>query len=196
MLEAQIVHLPDVPLPPEVARAKALHSKARFPTDDWQRTAYAWSLINDDKSILEVGSGQGHMVNALALTPRRRLATIDIKKHSLFERHGAYEQHVMDATRMTFADGEFDTVLCMEVLEHIPGDGPERALAELRRVAGKRLIVTVPFCEPEPISSVHAHRFSVDRIRKTFPNARLTMLMRERSATPWLMAEERFGELS
>jgi len=38
----------------------------------------------------------------------------------------------LDLTRLPFADGTFDAVLCNHVLEHVPDD--RRAMAELRRV--------------------------------------------------------------
>jgi len=49
-----------------------------------------------------------------------------------------------DIEDLPFADGEFATVLCTEVLEHVPY--PDRALAEFRRVLrpGGQLIGSVP----------------------------------------------------
>jgi SAM-dependent methyltransferase len=44
--------------------------------------------------------------------------------------------------KLPFGDGEFDTVICTHVLEHILDY--RAAIAELRRVAGRRLIVVVP----------------------------------------------------
>ena len=47
-----------------------------------------------------------------------------------------------DIYRMPFADGAFDLVLCTEVLEHLKD--PAAALAELQRVAGRAVLLTVP----------------------------------------------------
>ena len=47
---------------------------------------------------------------------------------------------------MRFADGEFDLVLAIEVLEHIPQ--PERALKEIARVCKGHVVFSVPL---EPI---------------------------------------------
>jgi SAM-dependent methyltransferase len=57
-----------------------------------------------------------------------------------------------DATRLPFADGAFDAVVCSEVLEHVPDD--VGALAELVRVLrpGGPLAVTVPAWLPEKIN--------------------------------------------
>lgn len=49
---------------------------------------------------------------------------------------------------LPFSDGEFDTVLCISVLEHL--EEPGRAIAEIKRVlkSGGHAIVSVPFLFP------------------------------------------------
>jgi SAM-dependent methyltransferase len=56
-----------------------------------------------------------------------------------------------DLTRLPFADGSFDLVICAEVLEHIPED--EQAIREIVRVLkpGERLAVSVPRFFPESV---------------------------------------------
>jgi hypothetical protein len=49
-----------------------------------------------------------------------------------------------DATDLQFLDDSFDTVLCAEMLEHVPTPLLERACAELARVSRRRLVVGVP----------------------------------------------------
>jgi SAM-dependent methyltransferase len=44
--------------------------------------------------------------------------------------------------KLPFADGEFDTVICTHVIEHILSY--RTAIAELRRITAKRLIIVVP----------------------------------------------------
>ncbi len=51
----------------------------------------------------------------------------------------------VDGRTLPFADGAFDAALCIEVLEHIAE--PRAFLAEVRRVAPRRLLVSVPNCE-------------------------------------------------
>src|SRR5258706_3111351 len=48
-----------------------------------------------------------------------------------------------DITSLTFPDGTFDSVMCTEVLEHIPGHLLEKACSELQRVAKKYLLIGV-----------------------------------------------------
>lgn len=46
----------------------------------------------------------------------------------------ALDLRVADARRLPFGDGTFDAVACVSVIEHIPGDGDARAMAEIWRV--------------------------------------------------------------
>ena len=48
----------------------------------------------------------------------------------------------MRAEQLPFDDGEFDLAAAIEVLEHVPD--PERAVAEMARVARRHLLVSVP----------------------------------------------------
>jgi ubiquinone/menaquinone biosynthesis C-methylase UbiE len=52
---------------------------------------------------------------------------------------------------MPFADGSFDTILIAEVLEHLPFEQFPACLAELRRVARRHVIITLP-C---PLAGLH-----------------------------------------
>jgi SAM-dependent methyltransferase len=53
------------------------------------------------------------------------------------------ELRTLDVTSgLPYADGEFDLVCATEVLEHVPG--PESVVAEMARVAGRHLLVSVP----------------------------------------------------
>jgi SAM-dependent methyltransferase len=56
---------------------------------------------------------------------------------------------VADGRALPFDDAEFDHAYSISVLEHIPDDGDERALAELARVVrpGGRILLTVPYAD-------------------------------------------------
>ena len=56
-----------------------------------------------------------------------------------------------DALSLPFGDGEFDRIVCAEVLEHIPSD--DQAISELARVLkpGGTIAVTVPRWGPEKV---------------------------------------------
>jgi len=99
--------------------------------------------------ILEVGVGEGIVSDRLRERfPGVPVIGVDLPDVELADEWAERGLSAMfgDATTLPFADGTFDLVLAIEVLEHIPG--PERALAELARVCSSTLIASVPF---EPI---------------------------------------------
>ncbi len=92
------------------------------------------------KPILDIGSGIAPMVPAGAAM---FLSDMSVPGMRIMKTEG-YLCSVLDIQRLGLRSGSFKTVVCSEVLEHIPED--ELALAELTRVLtpGGRLIITVP----------------------------------------------------
>lgn len=99
------------------------------------------------RTAFEVGAGEGFSTQYL----RRLLpagCALESSEHeaALVERARArnpgvpFEQQSVYA--LSRADASADLVVCLEVLEHL--DDPARGLAELARVAGRHLIVSVP----------------------------------------------------
>jgi len=165
----------------------------RIPTDDWARWSIVLQWVKGTPSLLDVGTAHGTFLNSLACAnTAKHMVGIDIRDYSLYsELFPGFERIIADAEQMPFSDGEFETVTCMEVIEHLPDEKLERVLAELRRVAARRLIISVPFCEGIPLYKGHSQRFDPERIKLLFPNASYTILMKEkRGGTPWLMIDE------
>jgi hypothetical protein len=71
-----------------------------------------------------------------------------------------------DMTALPFAEGSAGCVTALEVLEHLPGDGPERAAREAMRVARTAVIVTVPSHEDN--NPEHLHLFDGPRLQAMF----------------------------
>ena len=95
-------------------------------------------------SVCDIGCGTGHLLRRIQtaredidsftgldfmLEPEQRAAT-DI------------DYHEAPVEQLPFADNQFDNVICTHVLEHILDIG--QAVAELRRITAKRLIIVVP----------------------------------------------------
>jgi 2-polyprenyl-3-methyl-5-hydroxy-6-metoxy-1,4-benzoquinol methylase len=99
-------------------------------------------------SILDVGCGEGVLTAEWAeRLGDGRIVGIDLddpKLRAEWERRARpnLEFRVEEATRLSFADGEFDMACAIEVLEHVPE--PEATVAEMARVAGRHLLVSVP----------------------------------------------------
>ena len=83
----------------------------------------AWSVTALDSSFDDYGAATG---------PRR----------------GAARTVVGDIRAMPFDDGAFDVVLALDVLEHVRPEDRTAALAELARVAARRLVVACPAGAP------------------------------------------------
>ena len=63
-----------------------------------------------------------------------------------FTKADRFSVRTEDATRLSFGDGSIDFVSAISTIEHIPGDGDSRSMAEFARVLrpGGRAVVTVP----------------------------------------------------
>jgi 2-polyprenyl-3-methyl-5-hydroxy-6-metoxy-1,4-benzoquinol methylase len=102
----------------------------------------------DPSSLLDVGCGEGELVQRLAdrLRPRR-VVGVDLEEDSIqagWARHGApnLEYRATQAEGLPFAQGEFDMVSAIEVLEHMPD--PRHTLSEMASCAQRWLLVSVP----------------------------------------------------
>ena len=102
----------------------------------------------DPASLLDVGCGEGVLTHRWAQRlGDRRIVGIDLddpQLHALWQQRQApnLTYQVMKAENLPFADGEFDVASAIEVLEHVPD--PEHTVAEMARVAGGHLLVSVP----------------------------------------------------
>lgn len=87
-------------------------------------------------SVLEIGTGNG-IVKYLLHKRGVNVKVLDIDSSLNPDILGS-------VTDIPLQDGSFDIVLCCQVLEHIPYDEFRKALTELKRVAAKYVILSLP----------------------------------------------------
>ena len=160
--------------------------------DDYLRWSFVLAEIPEGTSILDIGVGAGQFINAASRSEKfSRIHGIDITRHSKFlePEEKSVEMTYESVVDMNFSDSEFENVTCMEVIEHLETEEMEKAISELRRVSKGRVIVTVPYCEKEPIPKYHKQRFTLTRTKEIFPNAQLTLFVRE-ARVKWILIIE------
>jgi len=106
------------------------------------RLAAEW-LPREVQSILDVGCGNGVFTN---LKEKNRFTVgLDLSLVALAQITAPRLQ--AEASLLPFQDHSFDASLSMEMLEHLPLAIFQNILNELRRVARKYILISVPFNE-------------------------------------------------
>lgn len=98
-------------------------------------------LANDYQSLLDVGSGNGYLLERLAQTREWvRVAGVDVV--SSIKLKSSFESHSGALPKLPFKNKEFDVVACTHVLEHVIDVAA--SVQELIRIAKKKIMVVVP----------------------------------------------------
>jgi ubiquinone/menaquinone biosynthesis C-methylase UbiE len=161
---------------------------------DWNRILKAFNYV-DGSTVLDVGIGNGALVNMLHKSNNfNRVVGIDIKRNNFQELLDGIDFNIMNVLDLKFSDNEFDTVICMEVLEHLEIKDFYTGLSELRRVAKDLLIVTVPYEEKEPVwwydrPGGHRQSFNLKKLNAIFPLGKGQIIDRP-GGTNWIMIIE------
>ena len=97
-------------------------------------------------SVLDAGCGEGFVLNELGKRlPAVRFVGLDFSAEALrypLHSNGQWDRMRGDVTHLPFRDSSVEVVTCLEVLEHLPR--PDLALAELARVCGHSIVLSVP----------------------------------------------------
>src|SRR5215212_7211736 len=100
------------------------------------------------ESFLDAGCGEGFVARKIiGAVPGIALTGCDVSGVALEIAASANPEARFVAgsvVELPFPDRSFDVVGCFEVLEHLPGDLPRRALSELARVARRAAVLSVP----------------------------------------------------
>lgn len=114
--------------------------------------------IKDVRNILEVGSA------GLGITPylRREVTGVDIEFSPPF--HPLLKRIKGNALKLPFLTSSFDVALSVDMLEHLRGKDREAAIAEMLRVAKRRVFIGVPSGrtaqrEDKVLHKLYNHRF-------------------------------------
>ncbi len=148
-------------------------------------------------SLLEAGCGEGFVISGIDVPLR---IGVDINFEALRWAKGHWKNVLFmggNIYNLPFEDSSFDVVMSLEVLEHL--HEPGRALSELKRVAKKGVIVSVPhepffrigsFLRGKYISTLGNHPEHIQQ----FTPARLSKLFSEQfdrfrilKSFPWLI---------
>lgn len=94
------------------------------------------------RSVLEVGVGPGVKSTMVTATfPGCRYVGVDVDA-------GLGPDVCADVRTLPFGDAAFDAAFCCQVLEHIPYEDFLKGLGELKRVARRRVVISLPDVRP------------------------------------------------
>jgi len=100
------------------------------------------------QSFLDAGCGEGFVARrVIDALPGVALTGCDVSNDALelaADANPGAAFVVGSIVALPFPDHSFDVVGCFEVLEHLPGDLPRRALSELARVSRRAVVLSVP----------------------------------------------------
>lgn len=124
-----------------LARASSLLgravARATWQPDMWDRLVLAARCVGPASTVLDVG-GRGRQL--ARFLPTAKVSTANIVPPADF---------IVDARKLPFADDEFDVVTSCDTLEHMPAERRAEHIAELVRVAGRRLVLCCPYGSPQ-----------------------------------------------
>lgn len=150
--------------------------------------------------VLDFGCGVGRLSNAIAALPDVTsvvgvdIASSMVERARQYNRHpGSLEFQAYDGTLLPFADGEFDSVVSLVVVQHAPPLAQLRYLVELNRVLAPGgvlvlQIVTEPrLPQPLPPEALRARFEPLEPPATLRPSesARLTVRLRNGSTQTW-----------
>ncbi len=130
------------------------------------------ALSFEPQKVAEIGAG-GKMVAAAIRSIGIDVTTIDVQPD-------LKPDVVASVTELPFEDGHFDVVLCCQVLEHLPFEQFDSAMRELRRVARKGAILSLPDVTQSFIMNIRLPKIPNLSIDWTLPRLRAKDMPKKR----------------
>lgn len=148
-------------------------SLAALPDIRQKVDVFKHTIPDDVETILDVGCGDGAITNEL--NRHWKVTGVDSSRAALA--HVTAEAVEAEASALPFPDKSFDLVLSSQMLEHLNADDYLRAVAEIRRVARRYVLISVPYREDLGMRLVrcprcgwqghvwwHRRRFTIDSL--------------------------------
>ncbi len=111
--------------------------------DEKKRLEETLKIIpNDIRTILDVGCGNGFLINSLSKDKYKRLVGFDYSSEAL--KYVKTQKLLGNISSLPFENESFDLAACLETIEHLPEDDFSEGITELQRVAKKYIIISVP----------------------------------------------------
>lgn len=155
-------------------------SECRTSAHETERISRLFDLIPaKGAKALDIGARDGHLSRLLAQRFAEVVA-LDLETPQID--HPNIRCLKGDATELEFANGEFDVVICAEVLEHIPSPLLAKVGLEISRVTRGAAIIGVPYKQDLRMACTtcqscgevnppwgHVSSFDEGRLRSLFP---------------------------
>lgn len=104
-------------------------------------------IPGDARTLLDVGCGNGAFVHYLMDSERCFESIHATDRSQVALAHVQANKTRASIDNLPFAEGAFDIVTCLEVIEHLPLPIYEKGLSEICRIARRYAMIGVPFAE-------------------------------------------------
>jgi SAM-dependent methyltransferase len=128
------------------------------------------------KRILDVGCGDGFLLNSLDVQSFSKLAGIDLSERAIRLALALGKGPDFKAMDVDQINEKYDVITLVEVLEHIPDGQEQHFLSSIsgKIVANGRLIVSVP-STVRPVVPKHFRHYDMNILKKRLGDAGLTV---------------------
>jgi SAM-dependent methyltransferase len=110
------------------------------------------SLDKQSRSILDLGCGRGEPMRYLGRHKELYSVGVDIWKPTILEAKGklSHDDYLLcDIKKLPVKTKSFDTVMCLEVLEHLDKESGLNLLREMESIARNQVIISTPLGDYE-----------------------------------------------